>query len=217
MDKVTRILRLYAQLAQGKKVNKANFCMEVECMERTFDRDIEDIRLYLSEFFCDQELVYDRSENVYCLTNAKRYLLELEEYLFVERVLIDSGLLMTVELRELLLHIASNTNKTKLLDTHCKNLSTLKGSIVKDGITLKLFYDMQRVIDNHKIVCFLYPDATNAISEHKVIPCQLSYMDGILMLIAVPFGQPSQVKTYDLKKIESFCVVGTADSQGNTV
>lgn len=81
MDKITRILRLYAQLAQGKKVNKLNFCMEVDCLERTFDRDIEDIRLYLSEFFCTQELIYDRLENVYYFTNSNRYLLEEEEYL----------------------------------------------------------------------------------------------------------------------------------------
>lgn len=62
VDKITRILMLYSKLMQGEIINKTRFCLETECRSRSFDRDIEDIRLYLSESYSASELRYDRRE-----------------------------------------------------------------------------------------------------------------------------------------------------------
>ena len=48
MDKITRILLLYSKLMKGEEVDKIMFCFENNCSSRTFERDIEDIRLYLT-------------------------------------------------------------------------------------------------------------------------------------------------------------------------
>ena len=61
MDKITRVLFLYSKLMKGEGVNKAVFCVENDCSPRAFDRDIEDVRLYLSESYSASELIYDRS------------------------------------------------------------------------------------------------------------------------------------------------------------
>ena len=49
MDKITRLLILYSSLINGDEINKTMFCFENDCSPRSFDRDIEDIRLFLSE------------------------------------------------------------------------------------------------------------------------------------------------------------------------
>ena len=67
MDKITRLLLLYSRLISGEKVNKKSFCNEVQCLPRSFDRDIEDIRLFLSELYISDELVYSRTSNAYFL------------------------------------------------------------------------------------------------------------------------------------------------------
>ena len=59
-DKVTRILMLYQQLLQGNIVNKTAFTVENQITERTFERDIDDIRLFLSDSYATTELVYDK-------------------------------------------------------------------------------------------------------------------------------------------------------------
>lgn len=210
MDKVTRILHLYAQLAQGKKVNKMNFCLEVDCLERSFDRDIEDIRLYLSEFFCTQELLYDRTENVYYLTNSERHLLLEEEYLFIERILIDSGLLMDGEIQEILTHVASNTNGAKRLARQNEQHQLSQSYFDENKITLKLFYDLQRVIEQKKEIRLLYREAEASISDHKLLPCQLIYSEGKLKLLAIPVSQENpDTQEFELKKIDSFFVIGS--------
>ncbi len=65
MDKVTRVLLLYSKLAQGQKIRKDTFCSETDSTPRSFDRDIQDIRLYLSETFQVDELIYSRRDNAY--------------------------------------------------------------------------------------------------------------------------------------------------------
>ena len=56
MDKIERLLLLYTKLITGEQVNKTLFCFEYECSPRTFERDIETIRLYLSDSFSFSEL-----------------------------------------------------------------------------------------------------------------------------------------------------------------
>ena len=69
-EKVIRILTMYKQLLSGKRVNKDDFCSEYGINKRSFERDIEDIRTFLSESFSLQELIYDRKSNSYILTNV---------------------------------------------------------------------------------------------------------------------------------------------------
>ena len=69
MDKITRVLLLFYRLSRGEKINKSNCCIEFKITGRTFDRDIEDIRLFLSELYTSSELVFDRTNNCYSITN----------------------------------------------------------------------------------------------------------------------------------------------------
>ena len=49
-DKVTRILIMYTELLEGKKIYKKSFCTDTGINRRTFDRDIEDIRPLINDF-----------------------------------------------------------------------------------------------------------------------------------------------------------------------
>lgn len=67
--------------------------MENECSPRSFDRDIEDIRLYFSESFDLHDVTYDRKRNSYFVAGAKQSELEPMEYLLVETILKDAAVL----------------------------------------------------------------------------------------------------------------------------
>ena len=120
MDKISRLLLLYSKLIQGERINKLNFCMEIDSLPRTFDRDIEDVRLYLSELFCNKELIYDRKENVYYIEGLQRKALETMEYLFIERVLFDTGVLRADEMDGLLTNLALNAEYVSKIAFHEK-------------------------------------------------------------------------------------------------
>lgn len=69
IDKITRVLMMHSKLLEGGKIYKKSFCEEMGIDRRTFDRDIEDIRLFLSESFYGNELIYDRKNGSYHLEN----------------------------------------------------------------------------------------------------------------------------------------------------
>ena len=94
VDKVSRILLLYSKLIRGESVNKLSFCMETDSNSRAFDRDIEDVRLFLSESYNTQELIYDRIQKCYYLSGVIKQNLEMTEYRFLERLLIQSAMLL---------------------------------------------------------------------------------------------------------------------------
>lgn len=69
LDKVTRVLMMFYELSRGRHISKVAFCQEHGITGRTFDRDIEDIRIFLSELYTNSELLFDRGTNTYFISN----------------------------------------------------------------------------------------------------------------------------------------------------
>ena len=72
MNRAQRLLILYSRLTKKQYVNKEEIAHEFDVHPRTIQRDIEDIREYLSdsnEHFYRQEIIYNHSENGYTISN----------------------------------------------------------------------------------------------------------------------------------------------------
>lgn len=52
---IYRILKMYESMNRGREIQKASFCEDHEIGKRTFERDIEKIRLFLSEEYSREE------------------------------------------------------------------------------------------------------------------------------------------------------------------
>ncbi len=97
-----RLMSMYAQLAEGKALYKAQEAVKYNCSLRSIQRDIDDLR----SFFANQsettgvvqELIYDRKLNAYRLVPPLRNLLTNEETFAVLKVLLESRSLTKTEL-----------------------------------------------------------------------------------------------------------------------
>lgn len=97
-----RLMSMYAQLAEGKALYKAQEAVKYNCSLRSIQRDIDDLR----SFFANQsettgvvqELIYDRKLNAYRLVPPLRNLLTNEETFAVLKVLLESRSLTKAEL-----------------------------------------------------------------------------------------------------------------------
>ena len=101
-DKNTRLLVLYDALLNGNSIDKKTFAMEHGIDERSFDRDIEDIRLFLSESFSCDELIFDRGTNTYYLSGSRPKYMDRMEATVISKILLESGLLRKDEMQGLL-------------------------------------------------------------------------------------------------------------------
>lgn len=119
MNKVTRILDLYRSLITGKPVAKADSCAKYKISPRSFDRDIHDIRLFLSEFFSNMELLFDEDRQSYYLKNLSgRREIGIGETYVLTKLLLDSDLLRTddrVEIVKIMLSQLSASEKKRIL------------------------------------------------------------------------------------------------------
>ena len=72
MNEAARILSLYIQLQEGKKINKTEYCNEMKRSTRTFDRDICVIRNTLHDCYSGMELVYDGVRKEYYMREVEK-------------------------------------------------------------------------------------------------------------------------------------------------
>ena len=213
MDKLTRLLWLYSKLLNGEEVNKWSFCLEADCQSRSFDRDIEDIRMFLSETYQAANLLYSRSENTYYLTAGQRQPLEMMEYQFIERVLVDTGLLRTDELQGMLFHLAQNAqNPHRALIQQQLIIGQYKEPFDCVPI-LKMHSDLQAIIDKQAVIKILYKSDVDELIAETVIPYAIKYDLGYLYLIAAAaMSAALYPKYYRVDWINSFLVERTQTS-----
>lgn len=204
MDKITRMLLLYSKLIRGESVNKAVFCIETESSERSFDRDIEDIRLFLSEIYSVDEVVYDRANNHYNLSGITRKELEITEYRFLERLLLQAGVLRKDELEGVLSILASNTTRYRecMRSIHDK-IETYNNAECKP--LLKMHEDISQMIIDRRAIRIKYLDETNTIKEYKIVPFDIEIMNYRLYLLTVQKENAEYLqKNFLIDRIESF-------------
>lgn len=196
VDKTTRLLLLYSKLVKGEEINKTIYCFENDCSPRTFDRDIEEIRLYLSESFSSTELKYERSTNIYFIEGTKRKLLEPMEYMLIEHILKDSTVLRKDEFDILLMHLLENTEKAGDLESERKEVCNQYESPLHNRALLKMHGDLINIIRTKKCIRIRYFKGDGDEVNQKVIPCDVKCEFGYLYLIGYRAGDEDEYPAY---------------------
>lgn len=201
MNKITRVLLLYSKLIRGEPVSKLSFCMETDTSDRNFDRDIEDIRLYLSEMYQVDEVLYDRSNNNYYLSGIQRQELEIIEYRFLEHLIMEAKVLRRDELAGILYRLASNTkNINKYIEQGLTSLEDYED--MHSVALLKMHGDIELMIRDKAVISIRYLYDKENIKK-VIVPCNIIYEFGHTYLVALEEGS-EDVSYFEMRKIESF-------------
>lgn len=214
MEKLSRVLFLYSKLKKGERINKNIYCAEYECSPRAFDRDVEDIRLFLSEAYSAAELVYDRFHNEYYLTISEPPLLSTYDFFILSQLLISSSALRKDELLELMAHLASHTERSRYCMTWITEKLDRYSSQV-DASIVKIHGDLTRCIQRQDKISISFRKTNGTIDDILVIPCDIrrdraNESLSLCALDAVDVGK-STPDYYALDRIESFVIKGKID------
>lgn len=210
-DKNTRLLILYHQLLTGRKVSKQTFCVDQKINERSFDRDIEDIRLFLSEELPYCELLYDRINKNYYLSHTIGSTLSGEESLFLSNALLAQKNVRSDELEGMLKNIINITDSSRrnILYKLLKTKNRLNKNISKSAI-LKMHWDLERAILNCNQIILEYELDEHNYVMRMVNPVELHFEGGHIYLIAYiiekNYNSPA---FYRLDRIQSFRVINS--------
>lgn len=166
MDKVTRVLTMYSMLIEGGKIYKGSFCKDAAIGKRTFDRDIEDIRLFLSESFQGSELVYSKTDECYQLSHYHRHkALSCMEVAFLLELLQSSRSLRQDEYAELVHNVfmAGEGRRRNLLKKIAERYKHTYYAGKKETASLKMLWDLQQSIAERDMVKLYLPEEQESV------------------------------------------------------
>lgn len=208
-DKATRVLMLYHRLLQGEHIDKAGFSVEHGINERTFDRDIEDIRVFLSDIYSVEEVVYDVETKSYSMTEGKLKPLDRMEATIILKILLSSESLREDEMNGLIHSILSLVNKTDkqiLSDflSHEQYLSQETEAIVK------IIIDLYTVICRGMDIEIQINDYNEKIVKKQVSPLDIILEDKVFCLVCAETTNLHSYINYPVNAIKGFKVLNTA-------
>ena len=166
--KYYRVLKIYGKLMSGEIINKAEEARAFGVTERTFQRDIEDLRCFFADDAEDsgirKELVYSRELNGYYLVNRDTSMLNGSETIALCKILLESRAFTKEEMTPII---------NKLLDC-CVHPKSRKE--VSDCISNELYCYIEPNHRKNFIGCI--SDINNAVSERKYMKIRYMRQDG---------------------------------------
>lgn len=215
-DKVTRVLMLYHRLLDGEYINKSLFCMEHNIDARSFDRDVEDIRLFLSDLYSGDELAFDRDENAYHLTGKRPTYMDRMEATAISKIVLESRTLRSDEmdgLFQIILSMVKEHDKKPIeeyLSYDVENYS----SKTKNAI-LKYIGDLYAILKAGYDIEIEFENDNNGIQEKiKVSPVNLVCIENEFVLIVAQEFSLEKIREISLDKIKGFNKLNTTFAQG---
>ncbi len=86
-----RLLNMYEKLSRGDVINKKQFAKEFDVSEKSVQRDIDELRAYLSENDAGVSIEYSCDRGGYHMTGRENEYLTNEEIVEVAKVLFESN------------------------------------------------------------------------------------------------------------------------------
>lgn len=203
-DKNTRILMLYHWLLNGHHVNKDAFVNEHGINGRTFDRDIEDIRLFLSEIYSADEVVFDKQTKAYYLTGETPGYSDRMEAAIISKILLESAALREDEMMGLLQTVLSTVSSSdaRAINEYLKSTKAHYDTRTKAAI-LKLIGDLYTVIDSGTdIETFMVRDKEEI--KVRVAPIEIELCNGTFHLVCAEDLDYSKIVRYRIEDILGF-------------
>ena len=186
MDKVSRTLMLFHALTQGEKVNKADFAKRNGISERSFDRDIEDIRNFLAEIHAAGEILFNKADNVYYLSDWNNRKLSSIEVITIMKVLLGAKVLRKDEMQGLATSIRMMTDPMARKEAVNSIYSELDNYVspVHGKAILKMLEDLTFIIQKRFKIDIIYTKATGERIERRILPLIFIFSDFYFYLIA---------------------------------
>lgn len=188
-NKAFRMINMNKRLHKGEILNKPNMAMEYGVTDKTIQRDIDDLRIYLAEtFYCENETLikYDRKRNGYYLVKFERDWLTNEEVLGLSKILLESRAFCKEELEPLLskLLMQLTPNDRKQVEDIIRNERFYYVPLKHNKKLLNSIWQLSQFIINNEIIEISYIRKDRVSRMHEIKPVAIMFSEYYFYLIA---------------------------------
>lgn len=198
-NKGFRLLHIYELLKRGEIVTKKRLSQEYGVSEKTIQRDIEDLRVYLIEHDVNREdvIIYNRRERGYSLVQSNRTSLIDKEALAVCKILLESRAFCKDELQKLLkkLILQVSPHERKKIEDMIKNEEYYYVPLRHNKRLLNILWDLSDYILSSTTIEISYVRKDGELKKHLVDPCSIMFSEYYFYLIAFMTQKPKEYPT----------------------
>lgn len=206
--KATRILMLYQRLLKGELVDKITYSLEHGVDERTFDRDIEEVRVFLSETYSGNELLFDRKTNTYYLSGRRPRYIDRMEATVISKILLESKAFCIDEMKGLIDTILSTVTpydaqiiEKKYLIRDCQSYIPKTEKAI-----LKYVEDLYSILRSGQDISVTVKKRDDEEEIWDISPLKIAIKDSTFYLIAAKNYSLSHVVNIKVEDIVKFKV-----------
>lgn len=181
-----RMIDLYVRFCEGKYISKGEKAKKFGIKERSLQRDIDDIRAFLSERCIEasdmRRIVYDRSKKAYVMEGAAPTMMENDEILAVSKIILASRAFSKKELREILekmINGCAPKDNMKLVKELIANEAYHYVELNRKSDIEKTIWDIALSIHNHNLVRIEYEKAneTDKTTARMIEPIAIMFSE----------------------------------------
>lgn len=188
-NKSFRILNIYERLQQGEFLGKSELAADYSVTEKTIQRDINDLRIYLSEthiYDSSIAIKYDKVLNKYYLSKSESNSLSNDEILTVCKLIIASSSLPKDKLSEIIqkmINVLPVHDKALINKSVCHDLENYSPSSNDTDITLKV-WNFSKYAQNSSLLFLSYSFPNKTKHNYLIYPMAVIYRKNHFFLVA---------------------------------
>lgn len=184
-NKIERVLGMYSKLMNGYAVNKAEEAQSHGVSERSIQRDIEDIRIYMDNASFEDGIIntviYDRNVKGYRLEKIYDMKLSNGEILAICKILLDSRAFTKKEMTKLISKLVQccvpKANRKEVIEL-TRNEEYHYVELQHKSEFLDKMWDMGKAIREHNYVDIDYQRTKDkAIVKRKIKPVSIMFSE----------------------------------------
>lgn len=188
-NKGFRLLSIYERLNKGEAIEKAQLAESFGVSQKTIQRDIEDLRSYLSEtHMADKEVAikYDKARNAYYLVRFEREWLTNKEVMALCKILLESRAFCTDEIDSLISKLLTQVvpNDRKRIENMIRSEQFHYVPLQHGKFLFSILWELSQFITNVEIVQFNYTRQDGIKKERLVKPVAIMFSEYYFYLIA---------------------------------
>lgn len=184
--KVDRTLKLYDKLINGEIVNKKELADEFNVNLRTMQRDIDDIRNYLSDNYETKNISYDHKQNGYYLDGNKKEILSTVEIFSIIKILLESRAFCKEEMKGIVNSIFSYIPKLESKSIKLLILNELYHfePVKHEKPLLKMIWDLGQCILKKEAIEIEFTKSNREKTKRVIYPLSIVFSEFYFYVVA---------------------------------
>jgi predicted DNA-binding transcriptional regulator YafY len=183
-DKTYRLLQMHERLSKGEVIVKAETIRAFDIPPKTFQRDIDSLRLYYSEQH-GSDLIYDKKNNCYRIKGQASKLTK-KEIFAVCKVLIESRAFNRDEFNQIIGKLLEQceSEESKMVKSLIANERLNYIPLQHGEAIVDTMWELAECVTEQRIIRFLYTRKDGTDREHDVKPVGIMFSEFYFYLIA---------------------------------